>query len=112
MILKKSPILLELEARMKTEILILDGAMGTLLQRLKFKEEEFRGARFKDFHREVKGNFDLLNLTQPQAVADAHMAYFEAGAHIVETNTFNANSISQGEYDLAKYAGEINVAAA
>ncbi len=112
MILKKSAALLKIEKRLKEEILILDGAMGTLLQRLKFTEDQFRGDRFKDFDRDLKGNFDLLCLTQPEAVYDAHLAYFKAGADIVETNTFNANSISQGEFGLGEYAAEMNRAAA
>lgn len=112
MILEKSSVLIELEKRLENEILIIDGAMGTLLQRKKFSEADFRGDRFKDHERELKGNFDLLNLTQSQAVSEAHRAYFEAGADIVETNTFNANSISQGEFGLSHLVREMNRRAA
>lgn len=107
--LAKSEIYLELENKLKNQILILDGAMGTLLQRLKLNESQFRGERFKDFSRELKGNFDILNLTFPQAIYDAHMAYFRAGADIVETNTFNANGISQAEFATEKWTREINI---
>ena len=77
-----------LEALQK-RILVLDGAMGTMLQRYKFSEEDFRGERFKNYPTSLKGNNDLLSLTQPQAIADVHRLYFEAGADIVETNTFS-----------------------
>ncbi|NJL24660.1 MAG: dihydropteroate synthase [Calothrix sp. SM1_5_4] len=93
----------ELEERLKSEILILDGATGTLIQRRGFQEKDFRGERFKDYPKDLKGNFDLLNLTQPQSIKDVHNAYMEAGAQILETNSFNANRISQriGMEDLA-----------
>jgi 5-methyltetrahydrofolate--homocysteine methyltransferase len=93
-------------------ILVLDGAMGTMLQRLKLGEDEFRGARFRDHGQPLKGNSDLLVLTQPDAVANIHAQYFEAGADIVETNTFTATTISQADYGLAHLAYEINVAGA
>lgn len=98
----------ELSARMRERILILDGAMGSLMQQHKFAEEDFRGTRFKDIDVLVKGNFDLLNLTQPQAVRDIHRAYFEAGADIVETNSFNANRISQAEFRMDDLAAEMS----
>jgi 5-methyltetrahydrofolate--homocysteine methyltransferase len=93
-------------------ILVLDGAMGTMLQRLNFGEEDFRGARFRDHGKPLKGNTDLLLLTQPDAVANIHSQYFEAGADIVETNTFTATTISQADYGLAHLAYELNVAGA
>src|SRR5215475_16117686 len=76
-------------------ILILDGAMGTMIQRRRLTEEDFRGARFADHGRDVRGNNDLLVLTRPDVISDIHLEYLEAGADIIETNTFNANAISQ-----------------
>jgi 5-methyltetrahydrofolate--homocysteine methyltransferase len=94
--------------QMKDRILILDGAMGTMLQRYKFSEEDFRGERFKDFHTSVKGNNDLLSLTQPEAIADVHRKYFEAGADIVETNTFSGTTIAMADYDMEDLVYELN----
>ena len=89
-------------------ILVLDGAMGTMIQGLQFDEAAFRGARFKDFHRDLRGNNDLLILTQPQAIEDIHAAYLRAGADIVATNTFSSTSIAQADYDLSDIAYEMN----
>jgi 5-methyltetrahydrofolate--homocysteine methyltransferase len=96
----------------KKRILILDGAMGTMIQRYKLDEAGYRGARFKDFTRDLKGNNDLLVLSQPKIISEIHNAYLEAGADIVETNTFNAQAISQSDYGLADIAYEMNLAAA
>lgn len=85
----------------RERILVLDGAMGTMIQNLQFDEAAFRGERFKDFHRDLRGNNDLLILTQPQAIEDIHAAYLRAGADIVATNTFSTTSIAQADYDLA-----------
>ncbi|MBN1994446.1 MAG: methionine synthase [Anaerolineae bacterium] len=93
-------------------ILILDGAMGTMLQQYNLDEARYRGERFKDYDRPVKGNNDLLSLTQPQLVLEIHRAYLEAGADLVETNTFNANAISQADYGMEKLAYKMNLAAA
>ena len=82
--------------------------MGTMLQRYKFSEEDFRGERFKDFHKSVKGNNDLLSLTQPQAIAEIHSKYFEAGADIVETNTFSSTTIAMADYDMQDLVYELN----
>lgn len=79
-----------------------------LLQKHKFEEEDYRGDRFKDHKGEVRGNNDLLNLTQPQAILDIHRKYLEAGAEIVETNTFNGTSISQADYGMEHLVYEIN----
>lgn len=98
----------ELLKAMQERVLILDGAMGTMLQRYKFSEDEFRGERFKDFHKSVKGNNDLLSLTQPQAIAEVHRKYFEAGADIVETNTFSGTTIAMADYDMEGLVYEIN----
>ncbi|MGE4130482.1 MAG: methionine synthase [Bdellovibrionales bacterium] len=97
---------------LEKQILILDGAMGTMLQQLKLSEEDFRGQEFKSHGIELKGNNDILNLTQPHAVEGVHLAYLKAGAHIIETNTFNATAVSQAEYGLENHAKEINRAAA
>jgi 5-methyltetrahydrofolate--homocysteine methyltransferase len=90
-------------------ILVLDGAMGTMLQRLKLTEEDFRGERFRAHGQSLKGNGDLLVLTQPETVATIHSQYFAAGADIVETNTFMATAISQSDYGLAHLSSELNV---
>jgi len=79
----------------RERILILDGAMGTMIQDLKQDEAAFRGTRFKDWHRDLRGNNDLLNITQPDAIRDIHLAYFLAGADLVETNTFSSTTIAQ-----------------
>jgi len=96
----------------KERILILDGAMGTMIQRYKLDEAGYRGERYKDFGRDLKGNNDLLVLTQPDIIREIHRQYFEAGADIVETNTFNAQAISQADYGLEDISHELNVAAA
>ena len=96
----------------KKRILILDGAMGTMIQRYKLDEAGYRGERFKDHSHDLKGNNDLLVLSQPHIIAEIHSAYFEAGADIAETNTFNAQAISQADYGLEDIAEELNVAAA
>jgi 5-methyltetrahydrofolate--homocysteine methyltransferase len=96
----------------KERILVLDGAMGTMIQRYKLDEAGYRGERFKDHLRDLKGNNDLLVLTQPKIIGAIHNAYLEACADIIETNTFNAQAISQADYGLENYAYELNVAAA
>lgn len=93
---------------LQNRILILDGAMGTMLQRYNFSEEDFRGHRFKDFHKSVKGNNDLLSLTQPQAIAEVHSKYFEAGADIVETNTFSSTTVAMADYVMEDLVYELN----
>ena len=89
-------------------ILILDGAMGTMLQDYNFSEEDYRGVRFKDYPTPLKGNNDLLSLTQPEAIAEIHHKYFEAGADIVETNTFSGTSIAMADYDMEHLVYELN----
>jgi len=96
----------------KERILVLDGAMGTMIQRHKLTEEDYRGDRFSEYHMDIKGNNELLSLTQPQIIAEIHQQYFESGADIVETNTFSANSISQADYDMSELAYEMNVESA
>ncbi len=100
-----------LDAALARRILVLDGAMGTMVQRLGLTEADFRGARFAAHAHDLKGNNDLLVLTQPEAVAGIHAQYLEAGADIIETNTFSANAISQADYGLESVAYELNVAA-
>ncbi len=101
-----------LRALLDRQILILDGAMGTMIQRHMLEEADYRGARFRDWHLDVKGNNDLLCLTQPQVVKDIHKEYLAAGAQIIETNTFNSQRISLADYEMQELAYEINVAAA
>tara|TARA_R110000772_G_scaffold2542_3_gene9168 strand:- start:3485 stop:4543 length:1059 start_codon:yes stop_codon:yes gene_type:complete len=96
----------------KTRILILDGAMGTMIQAHDFQEDDYRGERFVDWHSDVKGNNDLLTLTQPEAIFDIHCAYLAAGADIIETNTFNATTISMADYNMQSLAKEINIESA
>ena len=93
-------------------ILIIDGAMGTMIQRYKLEEKDFRGERFEDWHKDVKGNNDLLSITQPQIIEAIHQEYLKAGADIIETNTFSSTSIAQADYDMQSLAYELNVAAA
>lgn len=93
-------------------ILIIDGAMGTMIQRHKLTEADYRGERFKDWHTDVKGNNDLLNITQPQIVTAIHKEYLDAGADIIETNTFSSTSIAMADYEMQSLAYELNVAAA
>lgn len=97
-----------LHKALSERILILDGAMGTMLQRYSFTEEDFRGERFKDYHISVKGNNDLLSITQPKAIAEVHAKYFEAGADIVETNTFSGTTIAMADYEMEDLVYELN----
>ena len=98
----------KIQEEIKKRILVLDGAMGTMLQRYKFEEEDFRGEHFKDFPHPLKGNNDLLSITQPEAVKSVHRAYFEAGADIVETNTFSGTTIGMADYYLEDLVYELN----
>ena len=93
-------------------ILIIDGAMGTMIQRHKLDEADYRGERFKDWHKDVKGNNDLLSITQPDIIIGIHKQYLEAGADIIETNTFSSTTIAQADYDMQSIAYEMNVASA
>ena len=93
---------------LKKRILVLDGAMGTMLQRYKFTEEDFRGERFKNWEHPLQGNNDLLSLTQPEAIATIHAKYFAAGADIVETNTFSGTTIAMADYYMEDLVYELN----
>ena len=97
---------------LRQRLVILDGAMGTMIQQLKLSEAQFRGPRFADFHKDVKGNNELLSLTQPELIRDIHEKYLAAGADLIETNTFGATSIAQADYDMAPLAREMNVESA
>lgn len=97
---------------LRQRLVILDGAMGTMIQRFKLTEEQYRGQRFKDFHRDVKGNNELLSLTRPDVIRDIHAQYLASGADMVETNTFGATTIAQADYDMADLAYEMNLQSA
>lgn len=97
---------------LKERILIIDGAMGTMIQRHKLTEADYRGERFKNWHTDVKGNNDLLSITQPGIITGIHKLYLDAGADIIETNTFSSTSIAQADYDMQSLAFELNVASA
>ena len=99
---------MEIEKILKNRILLLDGAMGTMIQRHKLEEEDFRGERFKNHKQPLKGNNDLLSLTRPDIIQSIHAAYFEAGADIVETNTFSSTTIAQADYGLEDIVYELN----
>src|SRR6476620_2306894 len=102
----------QLTAALTERILVMDGAMGTMIQREGLGEAEYRGDRFADWASDLKGNNDLLSLTQPDIIRGIHTAYLEAGADLIETNTFNAQRISLADYGMQDLAYEINVAAA
>jgi 5-methyltetrahydrofolate--homocysteine methyltransferase len=101
-----------LNALLRDKILLLDGAMGTMIQRARLAEEDYRGARFRDWPRELRGNNDLLSLTQARLVRDIHAQYLQAGADIIETNTFNSTSVAMADYGMESLARELNRAAA
>ncbi len=102
---------MDIRKELEKRILVIDGAMGTMIQRYKLSEADYRGERFKDWHTDVKGNNDLLSITQPQIVTAIHKQYLDAGADIIETNTFSSTSIAQADYDMQSLAYELNVAA-
>ena len=98
----------KIEEILKERILVLDGAMGTMLQQYQFEEEDFRGERFKNWQHPLKGNNDLLSLTQPEAIAEVHRKYFAAGADIVETNTFSGTTVAMADYHMEDLVYELN----
>src|SRR5215210_8382748 len=102
---------MDIRKELENRILIIDGAMGTMIQRYNLQEKDYRGERFKDWHTDVKGNNDLLSLTQPQIIEEIHRQYLAAGADIIETNTFSSTTIAQADYDMQSLAYELNVAA-
>ena len=99
---------MSIEQELKNRILVLDGAMGTMLQEYKFTEEDFRGERFKYYPTPLQGNNDLLSITQPGAIKTIHAKYFEAGADIIETNTFSGTTIAMADYQLEDLVYELN----
>ena len=103
---------MEIRNVLAQKVLVIDGAMGTMIQRYKLEEEQYRGERFKDWHMSLKGNNDLLSLTQPDIIKAIHLEYLEAGADIIETNTFNSQLISLADYGMQELAYEINFEAA
>jgi 5-methyltetrahydrofolate--homocysteine methyltransferase len=109
---KKRPTEQDLENLVKERIVIMDGAMGTMIQQEKLGEEDFRGDLFKNHAKELKGNNDLLCLTRPDIIRNIHQSYFDAGSDIVETNTFSATTISMADYNLEEIVPDLNIAAA
>ncbi|MFC4262907.1 homocysteine S-methyltransferase family protein [Ferruginibacter yonginensis] len=103
---------MDIKAILKERILVIDGAMGTMIQRHKLQENDYRGERFSNWHKDVKGNNDLLSITQPSIIEGIHEQYLAAGADIIETNTFSSTSIAQADYDMQVLAYEMNVASA
>ena len=101
-----------LKAALKDRILVIDGAMGSMIQQYKLEESAYRGERFADYHKDVRGNNDLLTLTQPQLIRDIHQAFLDVGADIIETNTFNSTMVAQDDYELGEIAEELNVVGA
>jgi len=97
---------------LKTRIAILDGAMGTMIQRFKLTEADYRGERFKDFPKDIKGNNELLSLTRPDVIRDIHEGYLAAGADLIETNTFGATTVAQADYDMQDLSREMNLQSA
>ncbi len=100
---------MQIQNELSKRILIIDGAMGTMIQRRKLEEADYRGERFKDWHTDVKGNNDLLNITQPEIIISIHKEYLEAGADIIETNTFSSTSIAMADYEMQSFAYELNL---
>ncbi|HZM33186.1 MAG TPA: homocysteine S-methyltransferase family protein, partial [Burkholderiales bacterium] len=102
----------QLQALLAERILVLDGAMGTMIQRERLDESQFRGERFGDWAHDLRGNNDLLVLTQPELIRDIHLQYLRAGADIIETNTFNSTAVSMADYGMQSLVPELNLAAA
>jgi 5-methyltetrahydrofolate--homocysteine methyltransferase len=101
-----------IKSALESRILIIDGAMGTMIQRYKLEESDYRGERFRDWASDVKGNNDLLSITRPDIIRAIHLEYLEAGADIIETNTFSSTAIAQADYNMQSLAYELNVASA
>ena len=109
---QKSQSYKNLEKLIQERIVFMDGAMGTMGQQYKLEEEDFRGDSFKDSKKDLKGNNDLLSITRPEIIREIHTKYIEAGADIIETNTFGANAISQADYGMEALSYEFNLASA
>lgn len=108
----RSEIKHQIQTLLKSRILLIDGGMGTMIQSHQLQENDYRGERFADWHSDLKGNNDLLVLTQPQLIKKIHSDYLAAGADILETNTFNSTTIAMADYDMESLSAEINFAAA
>src|ERR1700741_3832741 len=98
----------DIEKELEKRVLVIDGAMGTMIQQYKLEEKDFRSKRFSDWHKDLKGNNDLLSITQPQIIKSIHKEYLKAGADIIETNTFSATTIAMADYDMQELAYELN----
>src|SRR5690554_5063740 len=109
---KEHPSTALLRQLMAERILVLDGAMGTMIQKESLKEADFRGERFADYPTDLQGNNDLLSITRPDVIEGIHCRFLEAGADIIETNTFNSTRISQADYQMEDLAAELNKASA
>lgn len=109
---KQSEVSQVIKSLLKERILVLDGGMGTMIQNRKLTEQAYRGERFADWHLDVKGNNDLLSLTQPEIIEEIYSDYLSAGADIIETNTFNSTTISMADYEMQSLSREINVESA
>ncbi|MCB0569531.1 MAG: homocysteine S-methyltransferase family protein, partial [Phaeodactylibacter sp.] len=103
---------MEIQDILKQRIMVIDGAMGTLIQQYQLTEDDYRGERFADWPKSLKGNNDLLSITRPDVIGAIHKAYLDAGADIIETNTFNATRVSQADYGMEALAYEMNLASA
>ena len=98
----------DIEKELEKRVLVIDGAMGTMIQQCKLEEKDYRGKRFTDWHKDVKGNNDLLSITQPEIIKAIHKEYLKAGADIIETNTFSGTTIAMADYDMQELAYELN----
>ena len=102
----------DIRKELETRVLVLDGAMGTMIQKYRLSEDDFRGSIFQDFQFDLKGNNDLLSITKPEIIRAIHSEFLEAGADIIETNTFNSTSISQADYHIEEWVYQLNLQAA
>jgi len=102
----------DIRKELETRVLVLDGAMGTMIQKYRLSEDDFRGSIFKDFHFDLKGDNDLLSITKPEIVRAIHAEFLDAGADIIETNTFNSTSISQADYHIEEWVYQLNLQSA
>src|ERR1700751_6108038 len=98
----------DIEKELEKRVLVIDGAMGTMIQQYKLEEKDYRGKRFADWHKDVKGNNDLLSITQPEIIKAIHKEYLKAGADIIETNTFSGTTIAMADYDMQELVYELN----
>src|SRR6202000_770693 len=97
-----------IEQELQKRVLVIDGAMGSMIQQYKLTEKDFRGKRFDDWHKDLQGNNDLLSITQPQIIKTIHKEYLKAGADILETNTFSGTSVAMADYDMQELVYELN----